>query len=65
MDNLRNYRAEIMDLINGDVVLRHNYYQGVVEHNLVSDSTVMKAIDVLRDGERYSKILSEQDTEKN
>ena len=65
MDNLRNYRAEIMDLINGDVVLRHNYYQGVVEHNLVSDSTVMKAIDVLRDGERYSKILSEQNTEKN
>ena len=65
MDNLRNYRVEIMDLINGDVVLRHNYYQGVVEHNLVSDSTVMKAIDVLRDGERYSKILSEQDTEKN
>ena len=65
MDNLRNYRAEIMDLINGDVVLRHNYYQGVVEHNLVSDSTVMKAIDVLRDGECYSKILSEQDTEKN
>lgn len=65
MDNLRNYRAEIMDLINGDVVLRHNYYQGVVEHNLVSDSTVMKAIDVLRDGERYNKILSEQDTEKN
>lgn len=65
MDNLRNYRAEIMDLINGDVVLRHNYYQGVVEHNLVSDSTVMKAIDVLRDGERYRKILSEQDTEKN
>lgn len=65
MDNLRNYRAEIMDLINGDVVLRHNYYQGVVEHNLVSDSTVMKAIDVLRDGERYNKILNEQDTEKN
>ena len=65
MDNLRNYRAEIIALINGDVVLRHNYYQGVVEHNLASDSVVMKAIDLLRDGERYRKILSEQDTEKN
>ena len=65
MDNLRNYRAEIMALINGDVVLRHNYYEGVVEHNLASDSVVMKAIDLLRDGERYRKILSEQDTEKN
>ncbi len=65
LDNLRNYRAEIMDLINGDVVLRHNYYQGVVEHNLASDSTVMKAVDLLRDSERYAKILREQDTEKN
>ena len=65
MDNLRNYRAEIIALINGDVVLRHNYYEGVVEHNLASDSVVMKAIDLLRDGERYRKILSEQDTEKN
>jgi hypothetical protein len=36
-----------------------------VEHNLASDSVVMKAIDLLRDGERYRKILSEQDTEKN
>ncbi len=65
MDNLRNYRAEIVDLINGDVVMRHNYYQGVVEHNLVGDSTVMKAVELLRDGERYRKILREQDTEKN
>jgi carboxyl-terminal processing protease len=65
LDNLRNYRAEVMDLINGDVVLRHNYYEGVVEHNLKSDSTVMKAVELLGDSERYSKILREQDTEKN
>ena len=65
MDNLRNYREEVMDLINGDVVLRHNYYQGVVEHNLAGDSTVIKAVELLRDGERYRKILAEQDTEKN
>ena len=65
LDNLRNYRAEVMDLINGDVVLRHNYYEGVVEHNLKGDSTVMKAVELLGDSERYSKILREQDTEKN
>ena len=65
MDNLRNYREEVIDLINGDVVLRHNYYQGVVEHNLAGDSTVIKAVELLRDGERYRKILAEQDTEKN
>lgn len=64
-DNLRHYRAEITDLINSDVVLRHNYYEGVVEYNLRSDSTVMKAVELLRDGERYNKILKEQDTQRN
>jgi len=64
-DNLRHYRAEVMDLLNGDVVLRHNYLEGVVEHNLMSDSTVMKAVELLRDGERYRKILTEQHTSKN
>lgn len=64
-DNLRRYRAEILDMLNNDVVLRHSYYEGVVEHNLASDSTVYKAVELLRDGERYKKILTEQDTEKN
>jgi hypothetical protein len=31
----------------------------------VSDSTVMKAVELLRDGERYRRILREQDTERN
>ena len=58
-------RAEIEDLINGDVVLRHNYYEGVVEYNLRSDSAVIKAVELLRDPERYNKILKEQDTQRN
>ena len=65
MDNLENYRAEITELINNDVVLRHNYHEGVVEHNLAADSTVIKAVELLLDDERYSKILKEQDTERN
>ena len=64
-DNLRTYRQEVCDLINGDIVLRHNYYAGVVEHNLVADSTVMKAVELLGDKARYEKILREQDTKKN
>ena len=64
-DNLRHYKAEVKDLINSDVVMRHNYFEGVVEHNLVADSTVMKAVELLGDQERYRKILSEQHTAKN
>ena len=64
-DNLQTYRREVCDLINGDVILRHNYYAGVVEHNIVSDSTVMKAVELLGDKGRYEQILREQDTKKN
>ena len=65
LDNLQNYRAEIENLINADIVLRHNYQQGVVEYNIARDSMVLKAVELLRDGERYEHILKEQDTEKN
>lgn len=64
LDNLRTYRTEVEELLNNDIVLRHNYYESVVEHSIVGDSTVIKAVELLRDGERYRKILQEQDTEK-
>ena len=64
-DNLQTYRREVCDLINGDIILRHNYHAGVVEHNIVSDSTVMKAVELLGDKNRYEQILREQDTRKN
>ena len=65
MDNLKTYRNEICDLISSDVILRHNYYEGVVEYNLRSDDAVKQAVELLREPERYNKILSEQDTQRN
>ena len=65
MDNLRTYRAEIEDLLNSDIVLRHHYQAGVIEHQIVGDSTIIKAVELLKDQERYKKILSEQDTSRN
>ena len=65
MDNLKTYRNEICDLISSDVILRHNYYEGVVEYNLRSDEAVKQAVELLREPERYNKILSEQDTQRN
>ncbi len=64
-DNLRRYKTEIIDMLNNDIVLRHHYYEGVVEHNIASDSTVNKAVELLRDKERYEHILAEQDTRKS
>ena len=65
MDNLQTYRREVCDLLNGDIILRHNYQEGVIEHTIVSDSTVLKAVELLGDKERYDRILREQDTRKN
>lgn len=64
-DNLRTYRAEITDMLNSDIVLRHNYYEGVVEYNLAADSTVMRAVELLNDNARYTEILSGRDTDRN
>ncbi|MBR5877302.1 MAG: peptidase, partial [Alistipes sp.] len=65
MDNLRTYRAEIEDLLNSGVVLRHHYQEGVIEYNMVGDSVLIKGVELLKDSERYRKILSEQDTSRN
>ena len=65
MDNLRTYRAEIEDLLNSGVVLRHHYQEGVIEYNMVGDSVLIKGVELLKDQERYRKILSEQDTSRN
>ena len=64
-DNLRRYRQEIEDLLVSDVILRHNYYEGVLEHATVEDKAVAEAVALLHDEERYATILREQDTEKN
>ena len=65
MDNLRTYRAEIEDLLNSDIVLRHHYQEGVIEHQIVGDSTIIKAVELLKDKERYQEILLKQDTSRN
>ena len=64
-DNLRRYRQEVEDLLVSDVILRHNYYEGVLEHATVEDKAVAEAVALLHDEERYATILREQDTEKN
>ena len=65
LDNLRTYRAEIEDLLNSDIVLRHHYQEGVIEHQIVGDSTIIKAVELLKDKERYQEILLKQDTSRN
>lgn len=62
--NLETYRKQIVEAINNDIVLRHGYAAGVVEHSLPGDEEVQRAVEILRDGPEYTRILTEQDTQR-
>jgi len=55
--NLETYRNEIIETINSEIVLRHAYMAGMVEHNIESDPEVQQAAELLLDAEAYRDIL--------
>ena len=59
--NLETYRREIIDALNAEIVLRHAYNRGVIEHSAASDQTVRRAVELLSSPEEYARILAEQD----
>ena len=61
MSNMETYRAEIEEAITSDVILRHAYSEGVMEHSALHDATVDKAVELLLNREEYERILREQD----
>ena len=62
--NLETYREQVVDAINNDIVLRHGYTAGVIEHALPGDQEVTEAVAVLRDSAEYARITREQDTQR-
>lgn len=62
--NLETYREQIVDAINSDIVLRHGYQAGVIEHSLGDDGEVAEAVRVLENPGEYRRITTEQDTKK-
>lgn len=59
---LQTFRQEITELINENIVLRHAYASGVVRHSLHSDKEVKAAVELLRNKDEYTRIVSKQDT---
>ncbi len=60
--NLETYRTQIVESIENDIVLRHAYTAGVIEHSLPGDEEVRRAVEVLRDPEEYHRITTMLDT---
>lgn len=62
--NLETYRKEVIKTINDDIVLRHGYSAGMIEHSLTDDKEVAEAVKVLRDTAKYRHIVTQQDTRR-
>ncbi len=61
LSNMETYRREIIEALNGNIVMRYAYNEGAVEYNAVNDTTVDEAVELLLNSEEYRRILSEQD----
>lgn len=64
MSNMETYRREIVDALNTEIVLRHAYNSGAVEHGAMRDEDIDAAIDLLLQRNEYERILREQDVDR-
>ena len=62
--NLETYREQVIEAINNDIILRHAYTAGVIEHAMANDKGVARAVEVLEHPDEYRRITTEQDTRK-
>lgn len=60
--NLQTYKREILETLNGAVLLRYCYADGVTEHTLEDDEEVHRAVELLNTPDEYARILREADT---
>jgi carboxyl-terminal processing protease len=60
MSNMETYKAEIMDALNADIVMRYAYSEGVAERAAANDEMVQRAVELLQDEAEYRRILEEQ-----
>ncbi|MCF8304284.1 MAG: S41 family peptidase [Bacteroidales bacterium] len=56
-DDLVKIRDEIEPLLEGELVTRYYYREGRIKATLSDDQEIQKAIDILKDGQRYNEIL--------
>ena len=55
--DLLNFRSEISDLLQNEIVMRYYYRKGEIEASFDMDPDILEAIKVLKDPARVNKIL--------
>lgn len=56
-NDLNDFRDQIIDMLEKEIVTRYYFEKGAVESNFDSDMDLTEAIKVLNDTEKYNKIL--------
>lgn len=60
--DLQAFRDDIRKTLQNEIVLRYHYYAGMTRYAALHDDEVRQAVDLLRDGDRYARIVETQDT---
>lgn len=58
VEDLQKYKAELVPLIEDEIVGRYYYQRGRIIHSLVDDEYINSAIEILNDIPRYKKVLN-------
>ncbi len=56
-EDFETYKDDILTLLSSEIVSRYYYQSGEIEQSLKSDPTLKKAIEVLKDEDKYRKLL--------
>ncbi len=62
---LQRHEAEVKDMMVDAILTRLYFSKAAIEHSLVDDKVVDKAVEILDNRAEYNRILKEQDTKKN
>lgn len=57
LTNLETYRAEIMEYINNDIILRHGFMDDVIRASIPGDVEINKAIEILTTPNEWQRSL--------
>lgn len=63
--DLESFKDDVRKLLEKEIILRYHYYGGVARHVSLNDPEVHRAVEVLKNGEEYRRILTSQDTPRN
>ena len=56
--DLEIFKAEIIELLEDEIIGRYYYQTGRIEHALIDDSFILEAVKILNDPARYNQILN-------